>query len=154
MSPAVFLDRLLQRKPSATLPPVRIDVRPPDLWPRRESLWARALRWLVGNDTDAVPALRTPLEKARAEFVAAMDDLVTLDTSDLLRRAQHARSLRELWHLRSELYTLIARRISQFEADARLSRVNQHFPTRAARSTTGASILPENHDASRERDTV
>jgi hypothetical protein len=85
---------------------------------------------------EVVPALRTPLEKARSEFVAAMDGLHEFDHLDLLRRAQHARSLRELWHLRSELYTLIARRVSQFEADARLARVNQHFPTRAQRTST------------------
>ena len=96
----------------------------------------KTLRWLVGGDVDAVPALRTPLEKARTEFVAAMTGLLEVDHNGLLKRAQHARSLRELWHLRSELYTLIARRMSQFEADARLARVNQHFPTRAQRTST------------------
>lgn len=157
MSAAPFLDRLLHRKGApATQPPLRIDVRPPELWPRRASLWSTLLRWLVGNDTDAVPALRTPLDKARSEFVAAMEGLVAVDTSDLLRRAQHARSLRELWHLRSELYTLIARRISQCEADTRLARVNQHFPTKTARTSTGVSVLPETSDEpqARERDTV
>jgi hypothetical protein len=126
---------------------VRIDIQPPELWPARASLWSTMLRWLVGNDTDAVPALRTPLDKARAEFTTAMEGLGDVDTTDLLRRAQHARSLRELWHLRSELYTLIGRNMSQFEAQTRLARVNQHFPSRAARSSTGVSILPENIDA-------
>jgi hypothetical protein len=152
MSAAPFLVRLLHRKPPTSQLPVRIDVKPPELWPRRESLWSSMLRWLVGNDTETVPALRTPLDKARAEFVTAMEGLVDLDTSDLLRRAQHARSLRELWHLRSELYTLIARRMSQPEADCRLARVNQHFPTRAARSSAGPTLSSENSDA--QRDTV
>jgi hypothetical protein len=141
MSTALF-HRLLQRKPA---PPttLRMNVCPPDACPRSESLWSTALRWLVGGDTEAVPALRTPLEKARGEFVAAMAGLADVDPHGLLKRAQHARSLRELWHLRSELYTMIARRVSQFEADVRLARVNQHFPTRAQRASTSP---PESAD--------
>ena len=131
----VLLHRLLHRKPAAPTT-LRMNVCPPDVCPASESLWSATLRWLVGGDMEAVPSLRPPLEKARGEFVAAMDGLLDLDHDDLLRRAQHARSLRELWHLRSELYTLIARRISQVEADARLARVNQHFPTRAQRTST------------------
>lgn len=138
MSPARLLTRLLNRKPA---PPstIRIDVCPPDICEPRASLWSIALRWLVGNDTVAAPSLRSPLERARDEFVAAMQGLVNLDSNDLLQRAQHARSMRELWHLRSELYTLIARRISQQEADARLAHVNQHFPSRAQRTGINAT---------------
>ncbi len=139
-----LIHRLLQRKaaPPTTL---RMNVCPPDVCPQAESLWQQTLRWLVGGDTEAVPALRTPLEKARSEFVAAMSGLVEVDHNGLLKRAQHARSLRELWHLRSELYTLIARRVSQFEADARLARVNQHFPTRAQRTSTPATEPADVH---------
>jgi len=139
---AALLHRLLHRK-SAAPTTLRMNVCPPDICPGRDSLWSKALRWLVGGDVQAVPALRTPLERARSEFVAAMTGLSELDPNDLLRRAQHARSLRELWHLRSELYTLIARRVSQPEADARLARVNQHFPTRTQRTGTAA---PESTD--------
>ena len=139
---AALLHRLLHRK-SAAPTTLRMNVCPPDICPGSDSLWSKALRWLVGGDMQAVPALRTPLERARSEFVAAMTGLTELDPNDLLRRAQHARSLRELWHLRSELYTLIARRVSQPEADARLARVNQHFPTRAQRTGTTA---PESTD--------
>jgi hypothetical protein len=134
MSTAPLL-RLFHRK-NAGPSTLRMNVCPPDIVPARDSLWTSALRWLVGGDTHVVPALRTPLERARSEFVAAMEGLVELDPNDLLNRARHARSLRELWHLRSELYTLIARRISQGEADVRLGRVNQHFPTRTQRAST------------------
>ena len=75
-----------------------------------------------------------------------MDDLVDHEAADLLRRTHHARSLRELWHLRSELYTLICRRMSQPEADQRLARVNAHFPSRAARAAA-PTPLPETLDA-------
>ena len=111
-----------------------MNVCPPDICPARESLWSVTMRWLVGDEADVVPSLRTPLERARTEFVSAMTGLLDLDHTDLLSRAQHARSLRELWHLRSELYTMIARRVSQKEADRRLSRVNQYFPTRTQRT--------------------
>ena len=134
MSTALF-HRLLNRKLAAPTTQ-RMNVCPPDVCPQSESLWSATLRWLVGGNVEVVPALRTPLERARSAFVAAMDGLHEFDHLDLRRRAQHARSLRELWHLRSELYTLIARRVSQFEADARLARVNQHFPTRAQRTST------------------
>ena len=133
-----LLHRLLHRKPS-TPTTTRMNVCPPDICPARGSLWSTTLRWLVGNNTDVAPSLRTPLERARAEFVAAMTGFVDDAATDLLRRAQHARSLRELWHLRSELYTLIARRVSQHEADKRLARVNQYFPTRAQRTTVAPS---------------
>ena len=136
MSTALF-HRLLHRKTAPMT--TRMNVCPPDVCPRSESLWSATLRWLVGGNVEEVPALRTPLEKARGEFVAALDGLTDVDHNGLLKRAQHARSLRELWHLRSELYTLIARRVSQVEADVRLARVNQHFPTRAQRTSTPAT---------------
>jgi hypothetical protein len=139
-----LLHRLLQRR-SAPPTTLRMNVCPPDVVPRRDSLWTATLRWLVGGDAETVPALRTPLERARAEFVAALAGCEEVDHHGLLQRAQHARSLRELWHLRSELYTMIARRVSQVEADARLSRVNQHFPTRAQRSSAPAPEIADVH---------
>lgn len=135
------LHRLLRKNAGPTT--LRMNVCPPDICPGRGSLWTRALRWLVGGNVDEVPSLRSPLEKARTEFVSAMDGLLEQDQQHLLLRAQHARSLRELWHLRSELYTLIARHVSQHEADARLGRVNQHFPTRAQRTGPLATEDPD-----------
>jgi hypothetical protein len=45
-----------------------------------------------------------------------------------------ARSLRELWHLRAEVYNAVAVQTSQLDAETRLARLNKHFPTRAPRS--------------------
>jgi hypothetical protein len=138
-----LLSRLLRKHAAPTT--LRMNVCPPDICPARATMWQKTLRWLVGGNADAVPSLRTPLEGARSEFVSALAGLVDAGDDDLLRRAQHARSLRELWHLRSELYTMIARRISQGEADLRLARVNQYFPTRAQRTsnpvTEAADVL-------------
>ena len=135
---ALFFHFLLRLRNPAAPTTIRIDVCPPDVCPARDGLWRTARRWLSRADAGAAPGLRTPLERACAEFVGATTGLASEDYGDLVRRAQHARSLRELWHLRSELYTLIARGSSQHEADARLARVNQHFPTRAQRSVISA----------------
>ena len=42
-------------------------------------------------------------------------------------------SLRELWHLRAGVYNTVGRQHSEAEAERRIERLNQHFPTRAAR---------------------
>jgi len=133
MSLTLIFPRLAPRK-SAGPTTLRVDVCPPDVCPRRDTLWVAALRWLVGNDAEVAPVLRAPLDKARAEFVSALEGLHQQEAVDLLCRVEHARSLRELWHLRTELYGIIARRTTQFEAEARMARLNQHFPTRAQRS--------------------
>jgi len=129
-----LLDLLQRLRRPAAPTTIRIDVCPPDVCPPRAGLWHMTRLRLSRTATGP----RTPLDRARAEFVRATEGLATEDCGDLVRRAQHARSMRELWHLRSELYTLIARRASQQEADTRLARVNQHFPTRAQRSVISA----------------
>jgi hypothetical protein len=130
MSRVHFLQRLMSRK---VAPPttIRVDVCPPDVIPAREGSWATTLRRMLGSHADNDPG--SPLDCARTEFAQALDGLAAAEADDLLCRAQHARSLRELWHLRSELYTLIACRTSQHEADTRLARLNRHFPVRTQR---------------------
>lgn len=59
----------------------------------------------------------------------------------LQQRINIARSLHELWHLRPEVFKLVALRYSQGEAQSRLDRLNRHFPTRAPRSGFGAFEL-------------
>ena len=134
MSRVVFLTRLLNRRLAAPTT-IRIDVCPPDVCPGREGSWATTLRRLLGSNAGRAASHETPLDRARTEFVDALDGLAAVEADDLMCRAQHARSLRELWHLRCELYMVIARRMSQKEADERLSRVNQHFPVRAQRAS-------------------
>jgi hypothetical protein len=57
-----------------------------------------------------------------------MADLDSAQANGLRQRVNTARSLRELWHLRTELYGLVARDISQGQAEQRLALVNRHFP--------------------------
>jgi hypothetical protein len=95
--------------------------------------WQRLMLWLLGPGPvePAPPPNRLGLVKREiGTWLADVDG----EHADQLRwRAQHAQSLRELWHLRSDLYSTISVAHSQSEADARLKLINQHFPTRAPR---------------------
>jgi hypothetical protein len=66
--------------------------------------------------------------------MASLADISTEDADRLRLRIHDARSLRELWHVRADLFRVIAVAHSQTEADQRLDLLNRHFPTRAPRS--------------------
>ena len=136
---------LLRRKPAQPSASVitRIDVRPPAMWGQAEPVWLALWHWLKDSDAPDQRA-HSQLEDARHDFCAALGDLDSAVASDLLRRAEHARSLRELWHLRAELYSVVARHLSQSEANRRLGQVNRHFPV----STPGGrvSTLRSDHE--------
>lgn len=136
---------LLRRKPAAPATGVqsRIDIRPPALWGQAEPVWRSLWSWLRDGDA-ADQHLQDKLSLARRDFCGALEDLISRDAQDLQRRAEHARSLRELWHLRAELYSLVARHRNQGEAIRRMALVNRHFPV----STSGGrpSTLHSSHD--------
>ncbi len=71
------------------------------------------------------------LLSARRDFVQALDDVASPLGQALQHRIQLARSLRELWHLRSEVFNLVSLERSQFDAQQRLDHLNHHFETRA-----------------------
>lgn len=95
------------------------------------SLLQSILRWLPGEadpwGAHAKPALKTALlPQLRAEFTACLRGLGEVE--ELRSSIQRARCLRDFWHLRSWLYTEVARRFDQAEAEARLARLSPHFP--------------------------
>lgn len=94
--------------------------------------WARPARQAAQQR----PA-NDPLAAVRAEFLESLSDIRTQQVGMLARRIGIARSLHELWHLRPEVFKLVALRFSQCEAQTRLDRLNRHFPTRAPRSGFG-----------------
>lgn len=117
--------------PSTSL---RTEVCPPSLCHAPDSLWQRLMFWLLApSPSHAAPPLNR-LPGVRAEFATALADLATVDATLLRDRIGFARSLRELWHLRTEVYRVVAVAHSQAEAERRLARLNRHFPTRAPRS--------------------
>lgn len=117
----------------------RVEVCPPAMWPSSLSFWGRAKRWL--DRSPWMPASQRPVNRlalVKNEFRISLDDLRSPEASDLAQRIERARSLRELWHLRSSLYGLLAQDFNQLEAESRMARLNRHFPVRAPR----AGLMP------------
>lgn len=113
---------------------LRVEVRPPSLRHAPASLWQRLMFWLLAPAPhEAAPPLNR-LPGVRNEFVSCLCDLPPGEAEDLIYRIGLARSLRELWHLRADVYRLVAVHHDQHEAETRLNRLNRHFPTRAPRS--------------------
>lgn len=96
--------------------------------------WQRLLFWLLAPaPQDAAPPPNR-LGAVKREFTAALADVDSLDAEQLRWRVGRAQSLRDLWHLRSDVYNAISMAHSQAEAESRLVLLNAHFPTRAPRS--------------------
>ena len=113
-----FIDRLLDRL---------IDWLGPRDASRRET---------ASNDT-LPPTGITPVSEVRLEFADAVADIPTLSAHRLTTRIHAARSLRELWHLRADVFNTVSCHCSQAQAHVRLSRLNRHFPARAPKSGFG-----------------
>ncbi|HSW05848.1 hypothetical protein [Aquabacterium sp.] len=112
----------------------RVEVCPPALWPSSLSFWGRARRWL--DRSPWTPAAQRPVNRlalVKNEFRFSLDELRSPEASQLGERIERARSLRELWHLRSVLYGLLAVEFNQVEAERRMAQLNRHFPMRAPR---------------------
>ncbi|MBX3605028.1 MAG: hypothetical protein KF788_07145 [Piscinibacter sp.] len=125
----------------STQPPTtrhRLEICPPERASAPQPWWRRVQVWVAAGWPGPTAGPDTALEQARREFLAAADDLAGDTADELLDRLQIARSLRELWHLRTEVFSLVSLQHSQHEADQRLARLNRHFPTRSPRSGFGA----------------
>lgn len=81
------------------------------------------------------------LHVAREACLATLADLPRPDTRALCQLLGHAGSLAELWHLRPELYRILALRYSQAEAERRLAVLNAVFGV-GATTPRGAAPLP------------
>lgn len=125
----------LHRPPSTgLLADARAEVRPPSLRQPPPSRWRRALFWLLAPaPLDAAPPV-SQLSRVRKDFQASVADLAALDRGPLWDRIARAQTQRELWHLRAEVFRVVALAHSQQEAEYRLEHLNRHFPTRSPRS--------------------
>jgi hypothetical protein len=125
--------------PRATLP--RVESVPPSLvyfsapaGSGASSWWHRFMFWLLAPaPQDAAPPPNR-LGNVKREFSASLADVDGTDADQLRWRVREAHSLRDLWHLRSDVYNAVSMAHSQGEAEARLVLINAHFPTRAPRS--------------------
>ena len=108
---------------------------PPSLHYAADSRWQRLIGWfLAPSPLDAAPA-PNQLGAVREDFHASLADLTAVpDAGNLVARIEQARTLREFWHLRADVYRLVALQHSQSEAETRLDDLNRHFTLRSARS--------------------
>jgi len=141
--------RGIQRSPRRARPVQRMaGVCPPALQPAVAAApgWRASLRdWLDTGlsrparlESERQAPARLPIDDVRAEFMQSLADIRTQQVGMLQQRISIARSMNELWHLRPEVFKLVALRYSQYEAQSRLDRLNRHFPTRAPRSGFGS----------------
>ena len=133
--------------------PLRTEICPPVSSASRTDGWRHGLRewlstgWPVSTQAGSLGELQmpvqtgTPLSLVRREFVDALKDIRTQQAGDVLARIRAARSLRDLWHLRTEIYSLVAMHRDEAEAGFRLARLNRFFPQRANRAA-GAALTP------------
>ena len=124
-------------------PPLARHRAPP--WRRRFAAWLTSGFPVDGSVSTAFgvwspppPRQATALSEARAAFREALEDLATPGIGLTLEHIRCARSLHELWHLRAEVFNLIACLRSQREADLRLAVVDRHFSTRTRRQARSA----------------
>jgi len=91
-----------------------------------DSLWQSLLR-LIPGDAEPQPTFFNNMPAARAGFEACLAGLHGDSIDELMLSVRRSRSLRDLWHLRTWVYTEVARAFSQHEAEARLAVLNRHF---------------------------
>jgi hypothetical protein len=126
----------------STLPTMsssRLAVSPPSLRFAPESAWQRAMLWLMAPSPQAAAQpLLNRIPAVRTDFMATLSDVATDDAEAVRGRIGQARSLRELWHLRADVFRVIGVAHSQSEAEQRVSLLSRHFPAPAPRSQFAA----------------
>ena len=125
-------------RPTTTLPSsaaaAHTGVCPPSLRCAPGNAWQRFVFWLLAPaPQEAAPPLNR-LPAVRRDFAATLADIDSPLADRLRLRIDDARSLRELWHVRAEVYRVVGVAHSQQQAEARVALLNRHFPTRSPRS--------------------
>jgi hypothetical protein len=138
MKMTAILARLSRASAPSELHSRRAEVCPPSLRHAPDSTLHRLLFWLLAPAPyDAAPP-PSRLQGVRTDFLAAITDIDSDEADALRRRIAGSRSLRELWHLRSELYRLVGVCHDQTEAERRLAALARHFTTRGPSAPSAA----------------
>ena len=137
MTALSLLHRWNRRSTLAEPSSLRMEVCPPSLRQAPDSGWQRMMFWLMAPSPQdaAPPACRLPA--VRREFMATVADIDCEDADRLRSRIRDTHSLRELWHLRADIYRVVGVAHRQSEAENRVALLNCHFATRAPRSQFG-----------------
>jgi hypothetical protein len=131
------LSMLSRRGPRSTLSDasrLRAPAGPPPLRQAPAHGWQRLMFWLLAPAPgEAAPPVNR-LPAVRQDFLACLADVSGETAGTLRERIAAAHSLRELWHLRAEVYRVVALAHSQALAGERVDALSRHFPTRTPRS--------------------
>lgn len=117
-----------------------LDTSPPSLRHAPDSAWQRFMFWLLAPAPQEAAPPRNRLPAVREDFLLAIADVPGAAAHALRHRIVHAHSLRDLWHLRAEVFNVVGIEHAQCEAEQRLLHLNRHFPVRsgARRSQFGS----------------
>lgn len=115
----------------------RTEVCPPTLFAESQPLWQRwvstAWQWLWEADAlENHPQVLRGLHQVKSEFVQALWDLQSFQAAHVREQIEQAKCLRDLWHLRPELFQLIATHRGEVRAHERMGTLNRHFPVRVS----------------------
>jgi hypothetical protein len=116
--------------PELPTQPAELDASPSLTKPGRTGSLLRQVAGALGWQHPPASRSIDPVA-ARTAFVACLADLPPLDTRALCHRLAHAGSLSELWHLRPEVYRVLALHHSQAEAERRLALIGRQFDRRS-----------------------
>ena len=113
-------------------PPSRFGAQPPALM-----RWiANAWRWLWDQEAPPPPPIPMgEIRQIRAAFHAALIDMASPKAYQVRYQIEASRSLRELWHLRADIFEIVAENRGEGEAKARVAILNRHFPEGPVRHT-------------------
>lgn len=135
-------DDLVEVAPAAGLDEVETRAMNDELTRRRhgDSIFQSLMRLWPGDGRRPQASARASaraMARLRAAFRASVSDLADgAQTADeetrervgaLLRHVVHARHPQDLWHLRTAIYTEVARAFDQAEAEARLLMLNRQL---------------------------
>ena len=138
MIATTLLQRWGRRSANAAPSSLRMEVCPPSLRQAPDSGWQRLMFWLLAPSPQEAAPPRGRLPEVRLEFMAVLADIDGEDADTMRGRIGATHSLRELWHLRAEIYRLVGVAHRQSEAETRVALLNRHFPTRAPKSQFGS----------------
>lgn len=137
-----FLESLFMPPPTTlSAHSTRLGVTPPPLRHAPATAWNRVLFWLLTPVSEAVAPPLDRLPDAKFDFGRAIADIAHARSAGVALRIARARSLRELWHVRLDVYNLVALHCSEFEAEKRLAELNRHFPGGSPRSCFNRSAV-------------
>lgn len=129
-----------QTAQSMSMGSVRSEVTPPSRFAHERPSLSRWLggvwRWLWDLEAPAPkPAPISEIRQIRAAFHAALMDMQSAKAYQVRYQIEASRSLRELWHLRADVFEIVAESRGEGEAKTRVSSLNRHFPEGPSRSS-------------------